>query len=307
MGILPSHLHLLAMEQTRIRGDVLTLGLQSVWGNLKEVKQIMQSHNIKLNKLPPDFNIKNKIPHWKGTFYDTFTNVDTVLKLLGADNTFSADYSDYENPDLIVNLNYEVEKSLYHRFDCILDGGTLEHVFNIPTALKNIANMLKPGGNVIHILPSSNAIDHGFYSFSPTLFFDFFSNNGFSNFSCYLREGSSFNYFKKGKLYKYEYVGGEYTITSKKVVEVIFCATKNIDCLNSNNIVKPIQHLYAKGIYLKKTENKVSLIERIYYHPKFTKTIQKILFITRHFRPEFIDVIYHRKIRKRNLTYLGKF
>jgi hypothetical protein len=37
--------------------------------------------------------------------------------------------------------------------------------------------MLKVGGRLIHALPSSNHVDHGFYMFSPTLFWDYYSAN----------------------------------------------------------------------------------------------------------------------------------
>ena len=61
----------------------------------------------------------------------------------------------------------------------IIDGGTMEHIFHIPNVLNNIYRMLRVGGRIIHISPSSNYVDHGFYSFSPTLFYDFYQTNKF--------------------------------------------------------------------------------------------------------------------------------
>jgi len=40
--------------------------------------------------------------------------------------------------------------------------------------------MLKPGGIVIHVSPSNNHVDHGFYQFSPTLFYDYYSLNNWT-------------------------------------------------------------------------------------------------------------------------------
>lgn len=37
--------------------------------------------------------------------------------------------------------------------------------------------MLKVGGMVIHSLPSTGCLDHGFYMFSPTLFYDYYTQN----------------------------------------------------------------------------------------------------------------------------------
>ena len=60
----------------------------------------------------------------------------------------------------------------------LLDSGTLEHVFHLPNALKSVVELAKVGGRVMLLSPSSNHFDHGFYMFSPTLFYDYFSANG---------------------------------------------------------------------------------------------------------------------------------
>lgn len=304
MGILVPHLHLLAMEQNRhpIKGDVLTLGQQAVYGILEEVKNIFISHGLKLKSLKEGFDVKNKIPDWVGTPREKFTNAHAVLTLLGAERVFVTDVSNYEEPDYLIDLNYDISEEYYERFDVILDVGTLEHVFDIPVAISNLIKMLKKEGEIILILPSSNAIDHGFYSFSPTLFFDFFTANGFSNLSCYLIEGSSFNYAKKSKIYRYNYIGKQYPLTSKNGVEVCFFATKNNDT-NLKKINKPIQSIYSnfdvnKKKYEKNAPRKLKIFEKL---------IRKIEFITRKFRPEFIDILYKGRERKKNLTYLGRF
>jgi hypothetical protein len=101
------------------------------------------------------------------------------FRLLGFDEVASCDASDYEDPTFILDLNKQVEEKFHNRFDMILDGGTMEHIFNVPTVFANIGSMLKVGGRIIHIAPSSNMIDHGFYSFSPTLFGDYYGANGY--------------------------------------------------------------------------------------------------------------------------------
>jgi SAM-dependent methyltransferase len=63
-------------------------------------------------------------------------------------------------------------------FDTIIDHGTMEHVFHFPNALRNLFQMLKVGGRIVHSSPSGNFFDHGFYMFQPTLFMDFYAANG---------------------------------------------------------------------------------------------------------------------------------
>ena len=68
---------------------------------------------------------------------------------------------------------------LCNRFDYIIDGGTVEHIFDIAQVMKNVTKMLKVGGRVFHIDAIAGQADHGFYSFSPTFFLDYYKGNGF--------------------------------------------------------------------------------------------------------------------------------
>lgn len=90
------------------------------------------------------------------------------------------DISDYEGADIIFDLNSkDLPESLIGKFDYVIDGGTTEHVFDFPQALKNIASMIKIGGKVFHYLPAHNYINHGFYSVSPSVLQAFYQSNGF--------------------------------------------------------------------------------------------------------------------------------
>ena len=40
--------------------------------------------------------------------------------------------------------------------------------------------MLKPGGRIVHLSPAANYLDHGFYSFSPTFFADYYHANHYA-------------------------------------------------------------------------------------------------------------------------------
>lgn len=303
MGILRQHIHLLAMELSHhpLKGKVLTLGQQAVYGTLEEVKKIIKSHNVLPRDLPHNFDIKNKIPSWNETYMSRFTNAQTVLTLLGAEKVQVADCSSYENPDYLIDLNTVVQNGLNEKFDVILDVGTLEHIFDIPTALSNLIKMLKKGGQIILILPASGAIDHGFYSFSPTLLFDFFQNNGFHNFSCYLLEGSQFSVMKKARVYKYDHVGDQHVLVSKKGVEVAFFATKMDAPSQPVQIVKPMQSLFVNNIW--KNQNGLSKKRR---RDIFKKIGSVITFFAKKYRPEFINIYKHNKKRK-NLIHIGKF
>ena len=67
---------------------------------------------------------------------------------------------------------------MYEQFDFIVDGGTLEHVFNYPIAVSNVKLMLRPGGLFVGINPANNDLGHGLYQFGPDLFWRVSSREG---------------------------------------------------------------------------------------------------------------------------------
>jgi hypothetical protein len=77
----------------------------------------------------------------------------------------------------IVDLNEPVAADLVGAFDVVLDAGTMEHCFNVGQAVRNIINMVKVGGFVLHLNPMA-MINHGFFNFSPTFYHDFYVQNG---------------------------------------------------------------------------------------------------------------------------------
>ena len=100
---------------------------------------------------------------------------EALFSYLGSTSIAVMDNSPFEGADLIHDLNTPVDPSLHSQFDCIFDGGTLEHVFNIPVAMDNIKSMLRVGGLFISINGANNFFGHGFYQFSPELMWRVFS------------------------------------------------------------------------------------------------------------------------------------
>lgn len=100
---------------------------------------------------------------------------EPFFKKLGATTVDSLDISEFEQATLIHDLNQPLGGKWSCRFSTVFDGGTLEHVFNFPVAIRNCIDMLKPGGHFISLAPSNNFCGHGFYQFSPELFFSIFN------------------------------------------------------------------------------------------------------------------------------------
>lgn len=105
---------------------------------------------------------------------------EPAFKSLGARNVWSLDASGFEGAEFVHDLNQPVGDDLKARFDLVYDGGTLEHVFNFPVALQNCMEMVREGGRLFMHTAANNWCGHGFYQFSPELFYSVFCvDNGF--------------------------------------------------------------------------------------------------------------------------------
>lgn len=85
------------------------------------------------------------------------------------------DRARYQGSERVVDLNDRLDLG---SFDLVIDPGTIEHCFNIPQALANLAGAVKVGGYISHSTPMA-MFGHGFYNVNPELFWAFYRTNGF--------------------------------------------------------------------------------------------------------------------------------
>jgi SAM-dependent methyltransferase len=148
-----------------------TIGHQSLYLYPSEVKYFQREHQT---YFPNSASVPFR--NYKfGDYSDEFLSDFLCIK-----DRKIIDASDYEGADTIQDLNQPIPGSMMNVFDFVLDCGTLEHVFNFPTAISNLMNMTKVGGSLYISVPSNNLDGHGFFQFSPELMFRVFTKeNGF--------------------------------------------------------------------------------------------------------------------------------
>jgi SAM-dependent methyltransferase len=175
MGLPQAAMRLLLDECVRKRfsGSVATLGRQHIYFPFSLLQASAEERQLVLSEVEVRLHREPALAKQK------YISDETFLKAIGFTEVSSIDFSDFEQADILVDLNREIPLELHHRFDVIIDGGTLEHLFHLPQALKNLYSMLRPGGRIIHLNPAGNYIDHGFFTFSPTFFWDFYTANGY--------------------------------------------------------------------------------------------------------------------------------
>ncbi|MCX7172298.1 MAG: methyltransferase domain-containing protein, partial [Proteobacteria bacterium] len=162
---------------------------------------------------------------------DNFVNDKALMKLLGYNECIAIDFDDSEGAEITHDLNRVPPDNNYIKYlDVVYNNGTLEHIFNVPNVLNNIFMYLADGGVVIHSAPANNMVEHGFYQFSPTFFYDYYSENNFDILECRIVEhdfSGSVHKYKSWEFRTYDHLpdplygklGGE-----GKVHDVIFVA-----------------------------------------------------------------------------------
>ncbi|MDF1573641.1 MAG: hypothetical protein P1P86_00415 [Bacteroidales bacterium] len=160
---------------------VLTIGRQMLFLNQKELNDMLLQAGL--------MDVYKRAP------FPADSHAEPFLGLLGAEVTDSLDASAYEGATLIHDLNVSLPEELLSRYTLVIDGGSLEHVFNFPSAIKSCMNLIEKDGYYIGITPANNFLGHGFYQFSPELYYRIFSeSNGFEIRKMYLyrdRKGAS--------------------------------------------------------------------------------------------------------------------
>jgi SAM-dependent methyltransferase len=165
MGISRGTIRLIgmALREGHRSGSVVTFGVQKVAATRGEAIESLARAGIAAS----------------GNAGDAALHQNDLFRMLGYSAVESIDVYAAENPTHVLDLNRPLPAPLLDRFDLVYDGGTTEHCFSVPDVLANAARLLRKGGRIIHHLPLNNWVDHGFYQFSPTLFFDFYGVNGF--------------------------------------------------------------------------------------------------------------------------------
>lgn len=142
------------------------LGHQELHVRRQEVRRILEKFSIPLSASDIERIFKTRY-------------ADDLFRHLGATKVDSIDAAEYEGASIIHDMNRPIADHLLSSYTLVVDGGTLEHVFNFPIASANVIKMAVVGGHILSLAPANNLCGHGFYQFSPELFFRVFGpSNG---------------------------------------------------------------------------------------------------------------------------------
>jgi hypothetical protein len=301
MGIYRSVARLLIKISTEIKFDnaeILTISKQSCHFDKSDLLDDFNKLKVKSKLKDNDYKYTDIPSFILDSKKKSYVSSTDFFMSLGAKNLKCCDAFSYENPDLIIDLNNPLPVVLEEKFNIIFDNGTLEHVFNFPQAIFNISKLLKVDGYIILCLPSSNQINHGFYQFSPTLFFDWLSINGFKINGIYLMDSIPHAHERYSNVYKINGDEDELFYISAGVLDTIVVAKKLENTLINNY---PTQSIYQdRNLY------KFIIPDDNYSSFKFSSKFKQLL---KYIFPRFFVNYYYICISKMKLKnkYYGRF
>ena len=163
MGIDRTALELILLSQRYVRKEssedkmnVLTLGRQQIHIHQNDINYFLNKYSF--NSLINKFNVYD---YSETLFANLFCNNVNV-------NVDSIDNSNYEGANIIHNMNAPFQSAKKYQY--IYDGGTIEHIFNIPQVMENVIRMLDLNGLFVSVTCNNNFSGHGMYQFSPEFF-----------------------------------------------------------------------------------------------------------------------------------------
>ena len=268
-------------------GDVLTLGRLGNQIDKKKLKLLGLENNIAFSKEYCD---------------------EILMDYFGANLVHSIDNSNFEGANIIFDMNEELE-DVNKQYDTIIDIGTSEHVFNINQNLRNISRLCKKGGRIIHFLPANNQCGHGFWQFSPELFFSLYDeSNGYQSTRLHLIDSNNDNSYwqinKKPKNERLElnsftplYI---FVVTTKKLENIIQKAQQSdyeyVWNKKSDNIQFDITKKSTSSVMWKKIKDKIKFFFR-------NNHLSNKIFIKHENKKLFLKNFYIKNKNLKKLTY----
>ncbi|MDO8803074.1 MAG: hypothetical protein Q7R35_01465 [Elusimicrobiota bacterium] len=288
MALIKSVVNLILKEHGHYKfsGPLLALGVPDVYATPAELKSWLKTYSL------PGAVQENAAVSGRMGFVDAKTFFNT----LGFRDVTTADIPGCTlKPDIYHDMNQPFPKELEGKFQCVLDPGTTEHVFDVKTCFTNIVNSLAINGVVIHEVPIYS-YNGGYFSINPQVLFDFYSINGFEDLKGYIVMWDRYlPYAALNKVYEYN-----------------FEALGPRHALADRDQCRYTPHLLFFARKVKKVERLLVPIQKVVYLPQRPKSANPLVSRIKKFILEIVPfqvIMYflQRSERERSLKRTKKF
>jgi len=173
-----------------IKGPVLTLGNQDIYATEHDITRWLEDEGLPVKRPAAiKYSTSHTIPKINPQA-KKYIHAETFFEFIGipSQQYYDIDKFDFDHPKIIHDLEKPIDRRFHKFFNFIIDSGTMEHIFDIRSVMDNIVHTTNLGGYVLQLIPAQNFLNHGFYQFSPTFFYDFYTANGFEIVESYIIE-----------------------------------------------------------------------------------------------------------------------
>ena len=202
MGIF-SQIAVVLLREHRYRpitGSILSIGRQTVFLSPEESVALVQHELGAETQQAADVEIDTLT---RGSIRSRYITDRAFYSLFSNAQYHCLDVSSYEGADLVADLCQPLPPSINERFDFIIDGSTLDNVFDPAMAIRNLAQLLKPGGRILQFNHAARR-HYVYVGFALCWFHDFYSINAFDDCQVYLAQWDEQRHRARWDFYHYE-------------------------------------------------------------------------------------------------------
>jgi SAM-dependent methyltransferase len=203
MGIF-SQLAALLLREHRFRpitGELLTIGRQTIFMTRQQALALVE-HELGV-KSPVQADSLEVDVATRASTKGEYISDKSFFSLFSDARYHCLDVSNYEGADIVANLCEPLPAHLEGRFDFIVDGSTLDNVFDPAAAIRNLAKLLRPGGRIVQINHAAR-LHYVYVGFALSWFHDYYAINAFEDCQVYLAQWEGDRTKARWDFYHYE-------------------------------------------------------------------------------------------------------
>lgn len=170
----------------RVKGSVVQIGRQTFELTIPEATQLFARYNLPATFDSSETEIDRQTTQVRQTGRP-FISDHAFCRALGVDSVRAVDHSDFEGAEIIHDMNRPIDASFEGIADLILDGSTLDNVFDPAVAIMNYNRMLRPGGRVVSINAAKPDIEGAYTGMAAEWFLDYYAINNYVDCRIYVQ------------------------------------------------------------------------------------------------------------------------
>jgi len=139
--------------------SVMELGAQAVWCPRRP---LVESLFKAFSRPAPDSEMLDRFAAWKGSGRELYEALGFSYRCVDLEPSFGA---------IRMDLNFDsVPDDEIGKYDFVTNHGTSEHLLNQYNCFKVMHDFCRPGGLLLHAVPFTVHLEHGFFNYQPNFF-----------------------------------------------------------------------------------------------------------------------------------------